>query len=186
VWFSTNNGATWTAASGIPAQAQVVSDRVKPGVYYGYSGTSLYLSTNNGATWSVAQTALPSGGTLVILPDAQGNLYLSAGSRGLYSNTGTATAPTLSKSSSVATSTYFHFGKAAPGAPHLTLFVYGQINSITGLFRSVDNGISWIQINDATHQWGGGVNSITGDMRTFGTVYLGTNGRGIIWGTSTN
>jgi hypothetical protein len=28
------------------------------------------------------------------------------------------------------------------------------------------------------------VNSITGDMRTFGTVYVGTNGCGIILGTS--
>jgi hypothetical protein len=186
VWFSTNSGATWTAASGIPAQAQVVSDRVKPGVYYGYSGTTLYTSINNGATWTTTQVSLPSGGTLVILPDVQGNLYLSTGSNGLYANTGSAGAPVLTKSSSVTASTYFHFGKAASGASHLTLFLYGQVNSVTGLFRSVDNGVSWIQINDAAHQWGGGINALTGDMRTFGTVYISTNGRGIIWGTSSN
>jgi hypothetical protein len=53
------------------------------------------------------------------------------------------------------------------------------------LFRSTNNGASWTQINDSAHRWGGGVGSVTGDMRTFGTVYVGTNGRGIIWGTST-
>ena len=185
VWYSTNGGATWSAATGIPAQAQIVSDRVKPGVYYGLSGSSLYLSTNSGQSWTVQQTGLPSG-TLVILPDAQGNLYLSAGSSGLYANSGSASAPTLTAVSSVSASTLFHFGKAATGSTHLTLFLYGTVSGTSGFFRSVDNGVSWTQINDSQHQWGGGVSSLTGDMRTFGTVYIGTNGRGIIWGTSAN
>jgi len=83
---------------------------------------------------------------------------------------------------------YNGFGKAAPGSSSMTLYLYGVANSSsTGeLFRSTDNGASWIQINDPAHQWGGGVNCVTGDMRTFGTVYVGTNGRGIIWGTSTD
>jgi len=49
-----------------------------------------------------------------------------------------------------------------------------------------DGGSTWIQINDSAHQWAG-FTAVCGDMRTFGTVYLGTNGgRGIIWGTSAN
>jgi hypothetical protein len=39
---------------------------------------------------------------------------------------------------------------------------------------------SWTQINDAS------ILDVTGDVRTFGTVYVSTNGRGIIWGTSAN
>jgi hypothetical protein len=47
-------------------------------------------------------------------------------------------------------------------------------------------GYSWVQINDAQHQWGGS-NITTGDPKTSGTVYLGTNnGRGIIYGASPN
>jgi hypothetical protein len=29
---------------------------------------------------------------------------------------------------------------------------------------------------------GGGIRALAGDMRTFGTIYVGTNGRGILWG----
>jgi hypothetical protein len=184
VWYSNNNGATWTASTGIHSQAQVVSDRVKPGVYYGlYKGT-LSISTNAGQSWTTAQTALPTNATLVILPDAQGDLWLNS-STGLYQNTGTATAPTLTALSGVSAAYNLGFGAAKSGSNYLTLYLYGTINGDEELYRSTDNGVTWIQINDAAHQWGGGVDSITGDMRTFGTVYVGTNGRGIIWGTST-
>jgi hypothetical protein len=190
VWYSTNGGGTWTASTGIPAQAQIVSDRVKVGVYYGFSAGTLYLSTDGGATWNSQQTGLAANcssqtGCLVILPDAQGDLWLASTS-GLYHNTGSASTPTLTLLSGVPSANYLGFGKAAPGSSFLTLYLYGTANGALDLYRSTDDGVSWIQINDSAHQWGGGVNSLTGDMRTFGTVYVGTNGRGIIWGTSAN
>ncbi len=78
------------------------------------------------------------------------------------------------------------YGKAAPGSSHLTLYLDGTIGGAWGLYRSTDGGSTWIQINDSAHQWAG-FTAVCGDMRTFGTVYLGTNGgRGIIWGTSAN
>jgi hypothetical protein len=184
VWYSTNNGATWTASTGIPAQTQVVSDRVKPGVYYGLSAGSLYVSTNGGQTWTSQLTTLSSSASLVILPDAEGDLWVTS-SGGLLHNTGTATAPSLTGISGPTSASYLGFGKAASASGPLTLYVYGVVSGTTGLFRSADGGATWIQINDTAHQWGGSVNSVTGDLRTFGTVYVGTNGRGIIWGTST-
>jgi hypothetical protein len=171
---------------------QVVSNRVTPGVFYGFAGGALYISTDQGKTWTTEQSGLPTNcssqtGCLVILPDAQGDLWLASGN-GLYHNTGRAAAPNLTAISGVSSADYLSFGKAAPGSSSMTLYLYGVANSSsTGeLFRSTDNGASWIQINDPAHQWGGGVNCVTGDMRTFGTVYVGTNGRGIIWGTSTD
>jgi hypothetical protein len=201
-WYSTNQGATWTAATGLPASSvnssnnnvvtQVVSDRVTPGVFYGFTGGTLYISTNQGKSWTTVQSGLPTNcssqtGCLVILPDAQGDLWL-ASENGLYHNTGSATAPNLTAISGVSSANYLSFGKAAPGSSSLTLYLYGEVNASSPqeLFRSTDSGASWIQINDAAHQWGGGVDCVTGDMRTFGTVYVGTNGRGIIWGTSTD
>jgi hypothetical protein len=188
VWYSSNGGATWTAASGLPAQAQVASDRVKAGVYYGYSGTTLYLSTNSGATWTAQQSGLPSSAVLVTLPDAQGDIYLAGSqwsSSGLYSNTGTAASPTLTALSSVTTAYHLGFGKATSGATKPALYLDGVVSGATGIFRSVDGGASWVQINDSAHVWGM-LDAVCGDMRTFGTVYLATGGRGIIWGTSSN
>ena len=184
VWYSTNGGANWLAAAGIPAQAQVVSDRRQPGIGYGYAGTSLYLSVNAGATWTVIQSNLPASGRLYALPDVQGSVWL-AGSGGLYSNQGTATAPSLGALASVQSAEYLGFGKAAPGSTAaLTLYLDGIVSGTQGIYRSTDGGGSWIQINDAAHEYGNPT-WITGDMRTFGTVYVGTGGRGIVWGTST-
>jgi len=52
-----------------------------------------------------------------------------------------------------------------------------------GIFRSTDAGATWVRINDDHHQWGA-VFPLTGDPRIFGRVYIGTNGRGIIYGDS--
>jgi len=184
VWYSTNAGAAWQAANGIPAQAQVVSDRRQSGVYYGYAGTSLYLSVDAGAMWTVIQSSLPANGQLYTLPDAQGSVWLAA-STGLYSNQGTATAPSLGAIAGVQSADYLGFGKAAVGsAAGLTLYLEGTVSGTQGIYRSTDGGGIWVEINDAAHQFGNPT-WITGDMRTFGTVYVGTQGRGIVWGTST-
>jgi hypothetical protein len=185
VWYSTNKGATWTASTGIAAQAKVVSDRVAPGIYYGYDSANLTISTNGGATFTTIQSSLPSSGTLVTLPDAQGDLWFAAQSNGLYTNTGTATAPKLTPLSTVQNAYNFSFGLGPNGSVTPTLYLDGQIAGIPGFYRSTDSGATWLQINDTAHQYGQ-LDVICGDMRTFGTVYLGTGGRGIISATSPN
>jgi hypothetical protein len=188
VWYSKDGGNTWKASTGIPPQAQVMSDRVKPSVFYGFSGGTLTISTDGGATFRVVQSGLPSSGVLTVLPDSQGDLWLTGGWNGssLYTNTGTAASPNLTAISGVDTAYHLGFGKSAPGSSKLTLFLDGTIGGTWGLYRSTDGGLTWTQINDSAHQWGG-ISVVCGDMRTFGTVYLGTaGGRGIVWGTSAN
>jgi xyloglucan-specific exo-beta-1,4-glucanase len=53
---------------------------------------------------------------------------------------------------------------------------------VQGVFRSADEGASWIRINDDQHQYGWIGQTVAGDPRVFGRVYLGTNGRGILRG----
>ena len=51
------------------------------------------------------------------------------------------------------------------------------------MFRSTDKGATWVRINDDAHQWGGStVSVITGDPDTYGRVYLGGYGRGVVYG----
>ena len=48
---------------------------------------------------------------------------------------------------------------------------------------SSDGGKTFTHINDDRPQWGVGARVLAGDMRGFGVVYIGTNGRGIIMGS---
>ena len=75
----------------------------------------------------------------------------------------------------------FGFGKAAPHADFPALFLVGTIGGVWGVFRSDDTGRSWVRINDDAHQWGL-ILQVIGDPRVYGRVYVGTHGRGVLYG----
>lgn len=75
-------------------------------------------------------------------------------------------------------------GKAAPGASYPAVYIWGDINGVRGLYRSIDEGASWVRVNDDAHEFGGPANGafVTGDMNVYGRVYMSTAGRGIVFG----
>lgn len=71
--------------------------------------------------------------------------------------------------------------KTSGGYP--AVFVGGTYLGVTGYFRSDDGGVNFIQINDAAHGFGSvSSNVLAADPRTYGRVFIGTNGRGIFYG----
>jgi hypothetical protein len=76
------------------------------------------------------------------------------------------------------------FGKAATGKTFPAVYIWGTVSGVTGLFRSDDEGNSWVRINDDLHQFGGPGNGqfVMGDMAVYGTVFMSTVGRGVICG----
>ena len=74
------------------------------------------------------------------------------------------------------------FGRAAPGQAYPALYASARIGGVRGIFRSDTAGATWVRINDDAHQWGWTGSAITGDPRVYGRVYVGTNGRGIVYG----
>ncbi len=75
-------------------------------------------------------------------------------------------------------------GKEAPGAAYPTVYIWGTVGKVRGLLRSTDQGATWVRVNDDAHQFGGLGNGqfVVGDMNTYGTVYMSTTGRGIVYG----
>ncbi len=86
------------------------------------------------------------------------------------------------------------FGKAASGRKTPAIYMAGALTGTTeaapprgdqtrggGIYRSLDDGDHWQRIDDADHRFAW-IEQITGDPRVFGRVYLGTNGRGVLWG----
>jgi hypothetical protein len=184
VHHSTTRGSSWTASSGIPAGAIVESDRVNPRTFYGYAAGKFYTSADGGATFTASAATLPATGRLHVkaVPGAEGNVWV-AGSTGLLRSTDAGA--TFTAVSTVSEGINVAFGKAAPGANHPAVFLVGTVDGADGVFRSDNTGAAWVRINDDDHQYGNMGDALAGDPRVYGRVYLGTNGRGILYADRT-
>ncbi|MCW2875369.1 exo-alpha-sialidase [Actinacidiphila oryziradicis] len=182
---STDNGAGWAEVTTAPKGAPPVADPADPTRFYAYDTTTgtVYISTDSGATFTAGATGLPSGDTqfkIAAAPGRNGDLWLSAKWNGLYRSTDGG--KSFTKVSGPWASYTLGFGKAAPGAAYPAVFAVLAFDTTTCVFRSDDEGATWTRINDDAHQWGWIGQTITGDPRVHGRVYLGTNGRGIQYG----
>ncbi|MGW1214087.1 cellulose binding domain-containing protein [Streptomyces sp. NPDC002499] len=191
VQYTTGFGSSWSASSGVPAGAVIESDRVDAKTFYGFKSGKFYVSSDGGATFTAsAATGLPSGDTVRFkaLPGTKGDIWLAGGASdgpyGLWHSTDSGA--TFTKLSGVDQADTVGFGKAAPGASYQTLFTSAKIAGVRGIFRSTDKGTTWTRINDAAHQWGWTGAAITGDPRVYGRVYVSTNGRGVIYGDTSD
>jgi hypothetical protein len=179
VHFSVGFGNSWTQSAGLPAESVVESDRVNPRKFYGFSGGRFHVSTDGGATFTAtAATGLPSTAKFKAMPGREGEIWL-AGDTGLFRSTDSGAS--FTKLSTVTSARNIGFGKAAAGRTNLALFTVATIGGVAGVFRSDDTGATWIRINDDRHQYGNMGEALTGDPRIHGRVYLGTNGRGIVY-----
>ncbi|WP_213456559.1 cellulose-binding domain-containing protein [Rhizomonospora bruguierae] len=179
VVYSVGYGNSWQTSAGVPANATVESDRVNPQKFYALSGSTFYVSTNGGQSFTAtAASGLPSDAKFKAMPGREGDIWL-AGSTGLYHSTNSGAS--FSKISAVSDAVNVGFGKAAPGQTYLALYLFGTVDGQAGVFRSDNQGIGWVRINDDKHQYGNAGDALTGDPRVYGRVYLGTNGRGVLY-----
>lgn len=63
-----------------------------------------------------------------------------------------------------------------------TFYALARQRHFLAIWRSVDIGRLWQRLNGRRHVYGQRLSCVTGDPRIFGRVYVGTNGRGIIYG----
>jgi photosystem II stability/assembly factor-like uncharacterized protein len=194
-------GATWKLVQGLPAATRVIADPQDAHSFYAVSlqNHTLYHSTDAAATFhqqpftlhsapaaSTAPRGDPRGGQdrLDAAPGHTGDLWFAAFD-GLYHAASTSAASTpdvpFTRLPGVTEIHAFGFGKAAPGHAYPALYLAGTIQGHPGVFRSLDEARSWVRINDDQHQWGL-ILQIEGDPRIYGRIYVGTHGRGILYG----
>jgi hypothetical protein len=180
--YSRSRGASWTRCAGISTSVRVVADRVNANKVYAFDSASgaVYASTDGGATFSARATGLPTGNNgLCVAPGQEGHLWLEAANGGLYRSVDSGAQ--FTRLSSAQTAQALGFGKAASGQSYPALYMTGKVESVAGVFRSDTVGASWVRINDDQHQYGWIGRAVTGDPRIYGRVYLGTNGRGVLY-----
>ncbi len=178
----------------------IAADQVTPGTFYLYMlGQGVFRSTDGGANWTLVHdgdftTGDPAfNAQLRAMPGAAGNLFYTDGPAGGHDYTGPQLhggAPFLRSRDGGATWEQingvdrvltFGFGAPAPGAAVAAIYLAGDVNGEYGIWQSTDDAASWNRIGDYpyTVDW---VSAISGDINTFGTVYIGFGGSSFVYG----
>jgi hypothetical protein len=175
--YSQDAGRTWPACVGLGAGAKVAADRVNPSKFYASCGRNqMCVSTDGGASFALVTTS--SSGRPRPVFGIEGDVWVPTSSGLLHSQDSAATFVPVPQ---VSGATAVGFGMPAPGQSYPAVYLAGSVGAVWGTYRSDDAGATWLRIDDPQHQFGY-INCLTGDQRRFGRVYLGTGGRGILYG----
>lgn len=203
VYFTTNRGDRWSkkgfGGSVLttwwgPGEGGVTADKVQGGTFYFYnwSDGSIWRTTNTGGDF--AKVGLIPGGAnysdIEATPYRAGHVWFCDGQplggddkAGLLRSTDFGS--TWSYVPGVDLAKSIGFGKPAVEGGYPTIFLYGTVGRVEGVFRSTDEGVTWDKIA-AIAPLGlyCGSNSMSGDLEVFGRVYVNISGIGSAWGDS--
>jgi len=184
-YYSTNDGASWNSTGVTNVQdAAPIADYVNANKFYIYSPNSgqLLVSTNKGVSFtpSASNPGQWGSGRARAVPGNEGHVWVALNGGGLKYTTNNGTSWTTV--SPVTNCEAVGFGKTAAGGTYPTVYIWGIVGGVRGMFRSTDQGASWRRINDDAHQYGnmGQGNFVIGDMNVFGRAYMSTEGRGLV------
>ncbi len=188
-YYSADNGKTWTASANWPAardQALTpVADKLIDGVFYVHdrSAGRILASVDGGATFNPIAMGLPTlqgweQAQMNIVPTRMRDLWLCLPS-GLIHSPDPKTP--FSAIRDVDAAWAVGFGAPAVKDAYPAVYLYGRVKGKEGLWRSDDEGKTWLRINDDAHQFGG-MHVITGDPLEYGVLYIAPHGRGILVG----
>lgn len=189
-----DRGRTWIPPRGLAGVAHPIADKVAPETFYSldFVHAEVYLSGDGGRTFRArASHGLPASlrddvpdsperqWPLLATPGKRGDLWVVA-REGLFHSTDGGRSFARIDGGVVVTA--LGFGKAPAGRRYPTLYALGGKGNTYAIWRSDDAGASWMRIDDAGHEYGRRFRCIAGDPRVFGRVYVGTDGRGIVYG----
>lgn len=162
------NQVKFTAVKGLPSSSIIASDKKDNAVFYGASGSALYVSTDGGVTFSACGSLGTSTTPFEIAanPDATGDVWVSS-EKGLFRvhslHCASAVVPGITQAWGIS------LGAPRSAGGYRAVFVAADMQGTVGYYRSDDEGMSWIQINDAKHGFASAAaNVISGDPRVYG------------------
>ncbi|MGN6270939.1 MAG: WD40/YVTN/BNR-like repeat-containing protein [Sphingomonas sp.] len=192
-----DRGKIWQPVRGLPPRVRITADKADARRFYAIDFTAnRILRSDDGGTrfHPVVRRGLPADlsaarvtwreaqDPMRATPGAAGALWLRIGGALYRSLDAGETWRRTAQGLSIA---YYGLGKAAPGTRWPALYAIGTRDGREAVWRSIDGGDHWRRINDDAHQWGLRFRCIIGDPKQFGRVYIGTDGRGILYGDPT-
>jgi len=169
---------------------------MRPGVFYAYNygpeaaiaAAGIYESHDYGATWEHVYKGRPLGlpaswhARLLAVPGHAGQLFLCLGEE-----TGDTTSRVKRSLDGGRTWNSFpnltavwamSFGKAKDGATFPVIYIIGRLKGIFGVYRSTDEGGTWVDYNYQDQANIDTIVAVHGDMNVFGRAFLGFAGSG--------
>jgi hypothetical protein len=197
-YYTSDKGSTWTATN-LPAPAvayHIAADRKNPLKVYAYdSGGNFwypntgrfYRSTDGGHTFTASPSTWSPNGfnvtDLAVNPFVEGDIWLADANNLWHSIDSGVTWVKLTAMATVGQEfTNLHGAiKVALGMPaagsqsSAAVYLVGTINGTDGVYRSDDQGNTWVRIDDDNHRYGG-VSGIAADTSVYGRVFLAGRG----------
>lgn len=181
IYYSDNNGSAWTLVTGTEYATHIQVDPVNHKYVYAGGKGKFYMSDDYGATFTSQEMSNGDLGRITVVSGEEGLVY-APGNNCLYVSTDHGQTFTTVKDVNVCEAVGAGIGKNGTG---YTLYIYGAVNDCDkGLYRSDDQGSSWIRMSKEENLYGGPGNGkfVIGDWNTYGRFYMSTVGMGIVYG----
>ena len=164
-YYSRDGGESWNTCCNVPEglltltniwnRDDIMTSDMVDGSFYILKDGILYASTD-GADWK-AKNAIPikssSEGvkSVVTVPGRAGEIWVCLGRDGLWKSADSGA--TFTRVTAFSEAKLICWGAPSPNSKIPTGFCYGVVGDKWGLYRSVNLGADWIQINDDQHQF---------------------------------
>lgn len=202
VVYSNDGGVTWAITNVTNVEDEclkVYADRMDSNTFFGFTEKgNIYVSHDKGASFDKLDTKGCLDGVNFGLVDCAnkteirgesgktGVFYIAAGAKGLWKMIYSNGELNLTKLSGENDTVHrLGLGILREGGDYFgepkALYICASIEGEYGFFRSVDEGKSWVKINDSRHMFGD-INSLEADKRKFGRFYIATGSRGVVYG----
>ncbi len=187
----------WGPFAANKATKLCTADRVDANTFYLYNYLipGVYKSTDGGATWAkVYSSSLGGsaayGGVLKSVPGKAGHLFycdIIGGTPKRSTDHGATWTVVKDGSTDFSNTTAFGFGATFPGQSYPAIYIAGFNGTNTvptnyGIWRSIDNAVTWTKLTDFPNGVVQIVNDLDGDKTTPGTIYGATSGAGAWYG----
>ncbi|KAI1504771.1 hypothetical protein F5X99DRAFT_348813 [Biscogniauxia marginata] len=186
LWSTSANGvqrsqyqSSFSAVSSVPSGAVIASDKQNNTVFYAGSATDFYMSTDTGTSFAKAGS-LGSATTvrdIAAHPNNAGEVWVST-DIGIFQSTNYGSS--FTQVSTALTDTH-QIALGLGSGSSWNIYAFGTGSAGAKLYGSADSGASWTDIQGS--QGFGAINSckLAGSGNTAGQVYVGTNGRGVLY-----
>lgn len=175
LWRTSSNGvqisqytSNFVSVPSLPSDAQIASDKLNNSVFYGASGSQFYISIDGGKTFTSPSSLGSSTSPFKVIanPSITGDVWVST-DVGIFHTTNSGESfiqlPGISQAWAIA------LGAPKMSGGYPAIFIAASFGEQDGYFRSDDEGLNWVQINDAAHGFGSlSANCLAADSHMYG------------------